>query len=108
MDLPERVSEDQRLIDLAGNISNTKTTVRRLIVGARRTEGRAFGGGAQSGSGKSLPYDGLLSTDLFVDADLDMDFGARRLTAFSTDHCEGRVIYWPADAIAIVPVAVSS
>ena len=47
--------------------------------------------------GTSLPYDGLLSTDLFVDADLDMDFGARRLTAFSTDHCDGRVVYWPAN-----------
>jgi hypothetical protein len=57
--------------------------------------------------GKTLPYDGLLSTDLFVDADLDMDFGARRLTAFSTEHCDGRVVYWPADAIAIVPVTVS-
>ena len=56
--------------------------------------------------GTSLPYDGLLSTDLFVDADLDMDFGARRLTAFSTDHCAGRVVYWPADAIAVVPIAV--
>lgn len=107
LDLPERVSEDERLIDLAGNISNTRTTVRRLIVGAREQKGVLLGVAPNPDLGKTVPYDGLLSTDLFVDADLDMDFGARRLTAFSTDHCDGRVIYWPADAIAIVPVTVS-
>ncbi len=41
-----------------------------------------------------------------MDADLDMDFGAGRLTAFSTDHCPGQVIYWPADNVAAVPVTV--
>lgn len=106
LDLPQRVTEDQRLIDLAGNISDTKTMVRRLIVGAREERGIMLGVAPNPEIGTSLPYDGLLSTDLFVDADLDMDFGARRLTAFSTDHCEGRVVYWPADAVAVVPVTV--
>jgi hypothetical protein len=107
LDLPERMSEDRRLVDLAGNSSNTNTMVRRLIVGAREHRGVLLGVAPNPDLGKSLPYDGLLSTDLFVDADLDMDFGARRLTAFSTDHCDGRVVYWPADNIAIVPVTVS-
>ena len=107
LDLPQRVSADQRLIDLAGNVSDTKTTVRRLIVGAREQRGVLLGVAPNPELGTSLPYDGLLSTDLFVDADLDMDFGARRLTAFSTDHCNGRVVYWPANAVAIVPVSVN-
>ena len=107
LDLPERVTADQRLIDLAGNVSDTRTTVRRLIVGAREQRGVLLGVAPNPDLGKSLPYDGLLSTDLFVDADLDMDFGARRLTAFSTDHCDGRVIYWPANTVAVVPVSVS-
>ena len=107
LDLPERRSEDHRLVDLAGNSSNTNTMVRRLIVGAREHRGVLLGVAPNPDLGKSLPYDGLLSTDLFVDADLDMDFGARRLTAFSTDHCEGRVVYWPADDVAVVPVTVS-
>jgi predicted aspartyl protease len=106
LDLPQRVTEEQRLIDLAGNISDTKTTVRRLIVGAREQRGVSLGVAANPELGTSLPYDGLLSTDLFVDADLDMDFGARRLTAFSTDHCDGRVVYWPANNVAIVPISV--
>jgi predicted aspartyl protease len=106
LDLPLRVT-DQRLIDLAGNISDAKTTVRRLIVGAREQKGVLLGVAPNPDLGKSLPYDGLLSTDLFVDADLDMDFGARRLTAFSTDHCDGHVIYWPANTVAVVPVSVN-
>ena len=36
-----------------------------------------------------------------------MDFGARRLTTFSPDHCQGRVVYWPADRIAVVPITES-
>ncbi len=106
LDLPQRVSEDQRLLDLAGNVSNTKTMVRRLIVGAREQRGLLLGVSPNPELGTSLPYDGLLSTDLFVDADLDMDFGARRLTAFSTEHCDGRVVYWPADTVAVVPIDV--
>lgn len=105
LDLPERES-GQRLFDLTGNISSTKASVKRLIVGAREHRDLLLGVAPNPELGTSLPYDGLLATDLFVDADLDMDFGARRLTAFSTDHCEGRVVYWPADAIAIVPISV--
>jgi len=107
LDLPERTNEDRRLVDLAGNSSSTNTMVRRLMVGAREHKSVLLGVAPNPDLGKSLPYDGLLSTDLFIDADLDMDFGARRLTAFSTEHCEGRVVYWPADNIAIVPVTVA-
>lgn len=106
LDLPVATSETE-LIDLAGDTSNSRTTVRRLIVGAKEQSDVRMGVAPNPDLGTSLPYDGLLATDLFVDADLDMDFGARRLTAFSTDHCDGRVVYWPADAVAIVPVTVS-
>jgi predicted aspartyl protease len=105
LDLPQR-STDQRLFDLTGNISDSKATVRRLIVGSAERKNVILGVAPNPDLGISLPYDGLLATDLFVDADLDMDFGARRLTAFSTEHCDGRVVYWPADAVAIVPITV--
>ena len=105
LDLPVALSE-RELIDLAGNISNSRATVRRLIVGVKEQKDVRMGVAPNPDLGTTLPYDGLLATDLFVDADLDMDFGARRLTAFSTDHCDGQVIYWPANAIAVVPVSV--
>jgi predicted aspartyl protease len=52
--------------------------------------------------------DGLLSTDLFLQYDVDMDFAARRLNYFSQDHCAGKVAYWPERPVAIMPVIVAN
>jgi predicted aspartyl protease len=46
---------------------------------------------------------GLLSTDLFANYDIDLDFGANRLNYFSKDHCEGRVAYWRERPLSIIP-----
>ncbi len=46
---------------------------------------------------------GLLSTDLFQQYDIDLDFAAQRLNYFSQDHCEGMVAYWPERPLAILP-----
>jgi len=40
--------------------------------------------------------------------DIDLDFAANRLSFFSSDHCEGQVIYWPAQTVAVVPMRVSA
>jgi predicted aspartyl protease len=105
LDLPERYRE-QRLFDLAGNSSNAETTVPKLTMGNQSESEVPMAVAPNPDLGTSLPYDGLLATDLFPGDDIDMDFGARRLTTFSPDHCQGRVIYWPADRIAVVPIAV--
>ena len=47
--------------------------------------------------------DGILSPMIFKSLDFDMDFAARKLNILLSDHCEGKVIYWPAKAIAVVP-----
>ena len=39
--------------------------------------------------------------------DIDLDFAGRKLSFFSTDHCEGKVVYWPAQAVAVVPMRVA-
>ncbi|MEI9991265.1 MAG: pepsin/retropepsin-like aspartic protease family protein [Rhizomicrobium sp.] len=49
---------------------------------------------------------GILGPDLFKHYELDIDFGANKLSVFSQDHCEGKVIYWPATAVAVVPMRV--
>ena len=105
LDLPIRGS-DMRLSDLAGNVSGSQTTAKRLMLGLKEEKDVQLGIAPNPDLGTKLPYDGLLATDLFVDADLDMDFGARRLTAFSTNHCPGQVVYWPANEVAAVPVTV--
>ncbi len=103
LDLPERYRQ-QRLFDLAGNTSNAQTTVPKFSLGNQNQSEVPMVVAPNPNLGTSLPYDGLLATDLFPGDDIDMDFGARRLTTFSPDHCTGRVVYWPADRIAVVPI----
>ena len=106
LDLPQRYRE-QRLFDLAGNSSNAQATVPKLTLGMQNKSEVSLAVAPNPNLSASLPYDGLLATDLFPGDDIDMDFGARRLTTFAPDHCEGRVVYWPADHIAVVPITES-
>lgn len=46
---------------------------------------------------------GILAPNLLHAYDLDMDFGGRKVALLSQDHCPGKVVYWPADAVAVVP-----
>jgi predicted aspartyl protease len=39
--------------------------------------------------------------------DIDLDFAGRKLSFFSTDHCEGKVVYWPAQTVAVVSMRVA-
>jgi hypothetical protein len=106
LELPERYRE-QRLFDLAGNSSNAQATVPKLTLGNQSQNEVPMAVAPNPDLGTSLPYDGLLATDLFPGDDIDMDFGARRLTTFAPDHCAGRVVYWPANRIAVVPITES-
>jgi len=105
LNLPQHYSQ-RRLFDLTGNVSSAQATLRRLTLGEQSQRGISMLIAPNPDLGTSLPYDGLLSTDLFSGDDIDMDFGAKRLTAFSADHCDGQVIYWPADHVAAVPITV--
>ncbi|MDE2184745.1 MAG: retropepsin-like domain-containing protein [Alphaproteobacteria bacterium] len=47
---------------------------------------------------------GLLAADILTHYDVSADFGTDKLDLLSQDHCEGKVIYWPASAIAVLPM----
>jgi predicted aspartyl protease len=51
---------------------------------------------------------GILAPNLLRSYDADFDFGNRKFNLLSQDHCEGKVIYWPADAVAVVPISLDS
>jgi hypothetical protein len=38
--------------------------------------------------------------------DLEIDYAGRKLNVFSSRHCKGGVVYWPAQAIAVVPMSL--
>jgi len=48
--------------------------------------------------------DGLLAPDILHNYDIDIDFGTGKLNFILQDHCPGRVVYWPATAVAAVPM----
>jgi predicted aspartyl protease len=39
-------------------------------------------------------FDGVLGSDILRNFDLEFDFAARKLNLMSSQHCEGRVVYW--------------
>jgi hypothetical protein len=47
---------------------------------------------------------GILGPDILQHYDVDIDFGSGKLNLMSQDHCEGKVLYWKADAVAVVPM----
>ncbi|HEX3674478.1 MAG TPA: aspartyl protease family protein [Rhizomicrobium sp.] len=49
---------------------------------------------------------GLLGADFLSNYDVEIDYGANKLTLLSPDHCPGKVIYWPATAVAAVPITI--
>lgn len=50
------------------------------------------------------PFTGILAGDYMGAYDIELDLAGGKLNYFSKDHCDGKVIYWPATAIAAVPM----
>jgi predicted aspartyl protease len=49
---------------------------------------------------------GTIGADMLHNYDVDIDFPAGKFGLFSQDHCPGKVVYWPAAAVAVVPIHV--
>jgi predicted aspartyl protease len=50
---------------------------------------------------------GIIGPNILRHYDADFDFGANKFNLMSQDHCPGRVIYWPAAGVAVVPITVA-
>ncbi|HEX3653101.1 MAG TPA: retroviral-like aspartic protease family protein [Rhizomicrobium sp.] len=51
---------------------------------------------------------GILGPNLLRSYDLDLDFAGKKVNLISQNHCEGKVVYWPASSVAVVPIRVNS
>jgi hypothetical protein len=49
-------------------------------------------------------FDGEFATDMMMRYDIEMDFTGRKLNYFSTDHCDGKVVYWPTVGYTSLPI----
>lgn len=97
---------NHRLSFLQGQDSTDFVQVHEVILGNAKNSGVQFQVVDRFGppGTPQPPFDGILATGIFLHDDLDLDFGAGRVNFFSPDHCEGKVVYWPHQALAVVPV----
>jgi predicted aspartyl protease len=94
-----------RSMDLRGNVFDSAVLVKDVVFGAVQASD------AQFGVAPNQPFDGILSSSYIAmlllnmrDVDIDIDFGTMILSFFSANHCQGDVVYWAHQALAVVPV----
>ncbi len=91
-----------QLFDMYGNDSDTKVTAKTFVMGIQGGKDVILQV-SPSAQMTDDGLDGILARDLFLQYDVDFDFGASRLNYFSQDHCEGKVAYWAERPLAIIP-----
>ena len=95
-----------KMVGVSGAVSTRATVIPSVRIGATESKGAQYmvlpdnmpglaGGGVV---GTLAPATGV---------DIDLDFANRRLSFFSPDHCDGKVVYWQAPAVAIVPMRIA-
>ena len=103
-----RVQGEGSLYDVHGHGSNLEASMASFGIGQMVAKNITIQVSPLSRLHESGGAVGLLSTDLFAEYDIDLDFGASRLNYFSQDHCSGKVAYWQERPIAIVPFRLES
>jgi hypothetical protein len=88
------------LADVSGNVSRSYVIADTLTLGTLTAQKQPLM------VSRGLDADGILSSDLLLRYDVEMDFPGRKLNYFSPDHCRGKVVYWKADTVAAVPITI--
>jgi hypothetical protein len=98
-----------RLVNNAGQRSDRYVILPALGIGNAKSEAVKFM--VSPAPGPMNPNDpslvGVLGPDIMQNYDVDMDFGSQKLQLISHDHCDGKVVYWAASTIAIVPMRLA-
>lgn len=101
------------LVGVNGTYSNTAGRVKSFTLGNLHASNvdfmisKNFDGEDDQKKDDSDTVAGLLGADVLGNYDVEFDFGGNKLTLLSPDHCRGKVIYWPAAAVAAVPITVT-
>jgi len=90
-----------KMLDLYGNASTQAVRVDTFVLG--RLGDRNSRMPILTFAENEL-FSGLLAPDYMGNFDVELDFVGGKMNYFSRDHCAGNVVYWPAAAVAIVPV----
>jgi hypothetical protein len=87
-----------RLLAANGTVRNARIVTVDLEIGPMKAAGQEMLVMENEG-----PFDGMFGPNLMQNYDIEFDFAGRKLNYFLTDHCEGRVVYWPNSGFTTVP-----
>jgi len=90
-----------KLADVSGNVFRSYVIADTLTLGTLTAQKQPL-----MVSRLGFDADGILSSDLLLRYDVEMDFPGGKLNYFSPDHCKGKVVYWKADTVAAVPITI--
>jgi predicted aspartyl protease len=107
LDLPSRHTRLQ-LIGVYGDKTQTAATA-SLVLGNLRANNMDF---MVMPSVHQFATDikdaaGLIAPNFLRPYDADFDFAKGKFNLLSHKHCEGKVVYWPNNAVAVVPIDVN-
>lgn len=98
------------LKNVAGETEDLEARLPSITLGRLRQEGAYFmvlPGEEDSNDPPIEQFGGILGSEMLRNVDVDFDFGAKKLNLVSPDHCAGNVVYWPAPAVAVVPMTLN-
>jgi hypothetical protein len=97
-------------VGILGGTTNIVAHATSFTIGALRADSMDFvvTSGDEPFDKKQPDVAGILGPNLPQGYDTDLDFGAKKLNLISQNHCEGKVVYWPAQTVAVVPMRVSA
>ncbi len=94
-------------IDTSGQYSDHAAIVPSFSIGALTGENVEFMITSSGELGENSDIAGIIGPNILQFYDVSLDFGQNKMTLLSQDHCEGKVIYWPASAVAMVPMTIN-
>jgi predicted aspartyl protease len=100
-----RTHSGRQVFDVSGMMSD-EIVHTSLKMGNLTADDMVFQISAVSHDSGDARLAGLLAPDILKHYDLDLDFGQHKFNLLSQDHCEGKVVYWKADVVAVVPMKV--
>lgn len=95
-----------RFYDLKGNYVDHATVVPDFAIGNLVGHNVNFVIGPDYLFAGRPDIAGILGPGILRFYDVAIDFGAHTFTLLSPDHCAGKVVYWPAQTVAVVPIEI--
>src|ERR1051326_1017804 len=93
------------IYDFKGNRYTEGAILESLKIG--NNEAKNFHVLVRPDSAEESRIAGTIGPDLLELFDVELDFAAKKVTLYSQDHCEGKVVYWARD-YATVPFTLTS